>query len=404
MGVNYNIESFTHELRDELKNILGYWRKNVIDDKYGGFKGRIDGFNQTHDQAPKGSILNTRILWSFSASWWLMQNEQDATTARRTYDYLLTNFWDNDFGGVYWKVDYLGNPIDSKKQIYAQAFAIYALSEYYLITHDQQVLEKAIAIFHLIEDHSFDNQLNGYLEAFDRQWVLLDDLRLSDKDANEKKTMNTHLHVLEAYTSLYRIWKDPKLAKQLNNLIRIFTDKILNSETWHLNLFFDEHWNTKSEIYSFGHDIEASWLICEAAEVLGDEMLIKKSEDIAVNICRMILQEGLDIDGAIYNEGKGGIVIDTDKHWWPQAEAMVGFINAWQINKDEKFLKAALQVWSFIKAAIIDHKEGEWYFRVNKFRQPYMQEDKAGFWKCPYHNSRACIELINRLYNIKANE
>ncbi len=397
MGVNYNIESFTHELQGELINILGYWRKNVIDDKYGGFKGRIDGFNQTHDQAPKGIILNTRILWSFSASWRVMQNEQDATTARRAYDYLLTNFWDHDFGGMYWKVDYLGNPLDTKKQIYAQAFAVYALSEYYLLTNDQQVLDKAIAIFHLIEDHSFDNHLNGYLEAFDRQWVLLDDLRLSDKDANEKKTMNTHLHILEAYTNLYRIWKDPKLAKQLKNLIGIFTDKILNSETQHLNLFFDEHWNTKSEIYSFGHDIEASWLICEAAEVFGEKMLIKKSERIAVNICSMILQEGLDIDGAIYNEGKGGIVIDTDKHWWPQAEAMVGFINAWQIDNDEKFLNAALQVWSFIKASIIDHKEGEWYFRVNKFRQPYMQEDKAGFWKCPYHNSRACIELINRL-------
>jgi cellobiose epimerase len=240
-----------NELSAELDHILSYWIAKTPDNENGGFYGRISGDNQIMTSSNKGSVLNARILWSFSAAYRVLGTELYLEMAQRAKNYLVNYFRDTQFGGIFWMLDEKGNPIDTKKQIYAQAFAIYALAEYHRITRDQESLDFAINLFHLIENHSFDKNLNGYFEAYSRNWKLLEDLRLSEKDANEKKTMNTHLHVLEAYTNLYRIWPDGVLHKQLKNLVQLFLDKIIDSQSLSFKLFFDEKWNSKSKYYFF---------------------------------------------------------------------------------------------------------------------------------------------------------
>ncbi|MBX2841203.1 MAG: AGE family epimerase/isomerase [Flammeovirgaceae bacterium] len=392
------MENLLNKAKTELiEKILPYWMDNMTDFENGGFYGRITGENELIKEAPKAAILNTRILWTFSEAYNILEDEAYLATAQRAYDYLLKHFVDSTNGGIFWSLDYLGNSIDSKKQIYAQAFAIYALSAYYKATQEEEALLLAQELFGLIEKYSFDPIQNGYLEAFDNEWNLLEDLRLSDKDANEKKTMNTHLHILEAYTTLNKIWEDSNLKIKLENLIELFLNKILDQKSMHFNLFFDEFWNLKSETISYGHDIEGSWLIQEAAESLGNPQIKSKVKTIALKMTEVNMEEGLDYDHGLFNEKDGNDHLDTDKHWWPQAEAVVGYINAFQVSKDESYLSQASQTWDFIASKIIDQKNGEWYFRVNKEGKPYSDEDKAGPWKCPYHNGRACLEIIKRL-------
>lgn len=385
------------ELLNELRNnILPYWMDKMTDLDHGGFYGRRDGHDQLDPMAPKGIILNTRILWTFSAAARSLREPAYLNTAHRAYQYIKEYFIDRQHGGVYWMVDYKGKPIHTKKQIYAQAFAIYAFVEYFFATGDPEGLKEAQKLYWLIERHSFDPQMDGYLEAFDKTWNLLEDLRLSEKDANEKKTMNTHLHVLEAYTNLYRCWKDPDLAKQLRNLIVLFKEKIVNNDQ-HFGLFFNENWEVQSDEISFGHDIEGSWLLCEAAEVLGDEDLIREMGELAVCIAETSIREGLDADGGLLNGATPHGLTDTDKHWWPQAEALVGYVNAWQLTGNDVYLCKTQNIWSFIKRYLVDTENGEWFWRVDRSGMVNYEEDKAGPWKCPYHNGRAMMEVISRL-------
>jgi cellobiose epimerase len=379
------------ELLGELRNnILPYWSNRMVDNQFGGFYGRRDGLDVLDEFADKGIILNTRILWTFSQAAKQISPAY-LPWAERAYAYLRLYFFDKEKGGVYWMLDYSGKPVGTKKQIYAQAFAIYALSEFYLASNENESLNLAIDLFRLIEKHSFDVKYNGYLEAFDRDWNLLEDLRLSDKDANEKKTMNTHLHVLEAYINLFRCWPDAQLGQQLKNLIVVFRDRIVN-KNFHFDLFFDEQWNIKSTEISYGHDIEGSWLLYEAAEVLADQMLVKELQELSIQMVDTAIKQGLDSDGGLMNEAN-----DRDKHWWPQAEALVGFVNAWQLTGKDFYFHNTLKVWEFIQNKMIDRKNGEWYWRVNREGVVNFSEDKAGPWKCPYHNGRAMLELLKRL-------
>ncbi|XHR95772.1 AGE family epimerase/isomerase [Mucilaginibacter sp. UC70_90] len=346
---------------------------------------------------PKGSVLNARILWSFSAAYNQNPDEAYLQAAKRAYDYIKAHFVDDEFGGVYWSVDYKGNMPDTKKQVYANAFTIYALSEYYIASKSERVKQKAIGLYHLLIDKSYDGDKTGYLEAFTRDWQPLGDLRLSAKDANEKKTMNTHLHVLEAYTNLYRIWPDDGLKRQIETLISNFLEHFIDAETGHLVLFFDEDWNRRSETISYGHDIEATWLLLEAAEVIGNQEMITKVSSICIAIAEATVQ-GLDVDGGLWYEYEpANDHLIKEKHWWVQAEAMVGFYNAWQVSGNDKYFNLVLKNWAFIKDKILDKQNGEWFWGIKADGSTMPGEDKAGFWKCPYHNSRACIEIIRRI-------
>jgi len=396
--MKYELLELKQELKEELThNILPFWMEKMTDDKNGGYYGQITGHNLLIPDAPKGGILNARIMWTFSSAALYFNNPLYTQYAKRARDYAFEHFFDSENGGTYWMLHADGTPADTKKQIYSQAFFIYALAEYYRVTNDATCLDKAIDLFRLIEKYSFDTVQNGYFEAYSKDWVLLEDLRLSEKDANEKKTMNTHLHVLEAYTNLYRIWKNEELSKQLKNLIEIFLDKIINKETHHLDLFFDENWDCKSTLFSYGHDIEAVWLLEEAATVLGNAELLKRVQTIVVKVADAAA-EGIQENGAIVNEKNAATGhVDTNCDWWPQAEAMIGFYNAYEMSKDEAYALKTLGVWEFTKSNIIDTKDGEWHWSVSATGEVDKANDKAGFWKCPYHNGRMCLELMHRI-------
>lgn len=393
-----DIEQYKQEAAQELNGILGYWLTRTLDHEQGGFIGRIDNRNTVYADAPKGSVLNSRILWTFSAAYNETGKEDYLKVADRAFRYLADHFVDREYGGVYWTVDHRGAPLDTKKQIYALSFAIYGLSEYYKGSQSAEAKSLAIELYRAIVQHSYDPQYGGYIEALARDWKEMEDLRLSAKDANEKKSMNTHLHVLEGFTNLYRIWPDEGLKAKLIELVHLFLDHIIDAQTNHLILFFDEAWKPKSSIVSYGHDIEAAWLLQEAAEVLGDDALLERVKERSVKIAQAAAK-GLDKDGGLWYEWDGAEQhLVKEKHWWPQGEAMVGFFNAWQNTGDEAFLEASLGSWRFTKEHLIDKQNGEWFWGV-KEDYSIMDEDKVGLWKCPYHNGRACIEIMRRIHS-----
>jgi mannobiose 2-epimerase len=392
-----DLSTFREEVRHELEaDILPFWMHRMADDEHGGFYGQIDGNDRLHPEATKGAILNARILWAFSAAYRVLGKQCYLDMATRAKDYLIRYFYDTQYSGIFWELNADGTPHDTKKQIYAIGFAIYGLSEYVRATGDKEALEYAIRLFYAIEAHSFDKEKNGYLEALTREWNEIADMRLSDKDANEKKTMNTHLHILEPYTNLYRVWKDDRLKSQLKNLIDIFLEKILNRQTYHLDLFFDEDWNSKYHIDSYGHDIEASWLMHEAALVLGDEKVLEKVEKV-VPLIAEASAEGFLPSGAMMHERNFTTgITDSDSQWWVECESVIGFLNVYQHYGDEKALSRSLNCWNYIKNNLVDRQGGEWYWSRTPGGEINRNDDKAGFWKCPYHNSRMCLEVIER--------
>ncbi len=395
------IVTLKEETTQELSNILNFWAKNTIDETNGGFIGAIDGDGTKHPEAEKGAVLNARILWSYSAAYRITKNEEYLKLAKRALEYNIKHFFDRKNGGSYWMLTPEGKPSNTRKQIYAIAFLIYGISEYVRATGDEKPLSYAQDLFIAIERYSFDKQNNGYIEALSEDWQTLEDMRLSDKDANSPKSMNTHLHILEAYACLYRVWKDVELEQQLKNLIEVFLDKIIDQQHGFFNLFFSMDWKHESQINSYGHDIEGSWLLWEAAEVLGDQQVLQRVKPVILKMAEQALRDGIDHeDGGMMNDGLFGKIEDSDKHWWPQAESVIGFFNAWQLSNDEKFLQASINSWNFIKSYIIDHQKGEWFWRVSRTHQVYTQEQKTGPWKCPYHNSRMCMEIIERINSL----
>jgi mannobiose 2-epimerase len=317
--------------------------------------------------------------------------------ARWAFDYLTRVFWDHDYGGLYWQVDYKGNPVLDHKHHYAQAFAIYALAEYYRATHEPQSLALAQTLFHLLEKYAYDPIYQGYIEGSTRQWASLEDMRLSETDLNCRKSMNTNLHILEAYTNLLRVWDDAHLKAQLRALLETFQQHVIDPRINHLKLFFDDQWHSLSENISYGHDIEASWLLVEAAEAQGDAELVEQVRGSAIALAEAVYQEGIDEDGSVFYEGSPQGLVNTSKSWWPQAEAVVGFYNAYQHSGHTHFLQAAYRCWSYIQTNMVDRTYGEWYKQLHRDGTPDHTRSKAGPWDCPYHQSRACLEMLDRL-------
>jgi len=384
-----------------LSDILPFWLKYSIDDEFGGFRGQISNDLTIDPHAAKGLILNSRILWTFSKAFSVYHDPLYLAAARRAYEYLTRYFWDAEFGGVYWMLDYLGKPHDTKKRIYGQAFTVYSLAEYFHASGDADALEKALRMVRSIESSSHDAEHGGYFETYERDWTLALDQRLSDVDMDEKKSMNTHLHLMEAYATLLRFHEDATVRLRLRELIEIFLDHVVDASTNHFIMFFDEEWRPRSNKISFGHTIEGSWLLCEAAEILGDAGLLARVREVAVKMAQTVFEQGLDSDGGLLYELNP---TDTDKHWWPQAEAVVGFLNAYELTGQPHFLKAAQRSWEFIDKYIIDHQHGEWFWRVSKSGLPSDEQYKVDPWKCPYHNGRACIEVMERLDAAKASQ
>lgn len=387
---------FRREVEKTLHdNILRFWLEKMVDTESGGFHGRMTGHGVLDAQAPRGAILYSRILWAFSAAYRVTGREAYKVAAERAKKYLLTHFYDPTYGGIYWSLTHEGEPFETKKQIYAIGFAIYGLSEYHRATGDKEALDYARKLYASIEEHSFDTVLNGYFEAFTRDWQVMSDMRLSDKDANECKTMNTHLHILEPYTNLYRVWPDEGLKARLINLIGIFLKQIYDPSTHHLGLFFNEKWESRDAGFSYGHDIEASWLLMEAALTVGNADLTQQVSRITRKIA-LAANEGLQADGSMIYECHADGRLDKERHWWVQAENVVGQLWQWHYQQDNEAYRRAAACWVYIRNHLID-ATGEWWWGILPDGQRDLDNDKAGFWKCPYHNTRMCLEVMQLL-------
>ena len=396
------LKIFKEEVLAEHENILKFWEKYTVDEENGGFIGQIDSDMKKQTEADKGVILNARITWAFSAAYRFNKNSNYLKLATRAYNYLIDKFYDHDNDGVYFMIDYKGNPTIVRNQVIAVAFVTYAFSEYYIATEKKEALDYALKLFNSLELYALDKELNGYFDAFSNEWEKLEDMRMYPGDKNATKTMNANFHIMVAYANIYRVYKDDKVKKALKNLIEVLLDKIVDVQRGSCNLFFDSNWNIVPSDDNYGLDIEASWLIWDAAQVLNDQKLIEQIRPIVLKMVEHSLKYGYDMDGGMMNEGndKDG-VLNTYKSWWVQAESVIAFFNAYQMTNENKYLANALLTWDFIKKYVIDYEYGEWYGTVGKDdHKPNLEESKIGPWKCPYHNSRMGLQIAERIDSI----
>jgi mannobiose 2-epimerase len=388
--------------RELREDILPYWATTAVDREQGGFFGAVSIDGRPDPSAAKGGVLNVRILWTFSAALRRRPEPLYREMADRAFGYILEHFWDPEHSGLYWEVDHLGRMLQGRKQTYGQAFGIYAMAEYFRATGVQEALDRAIRLFDDIESKALDSNRGGYWEARGRDWQPIDDIRLSAIDLNAPFSMNTHLHLLEAYATLALCAEDPRPRGRLRALLELMLDRFIDAQTGHQILFFDGHWRSLSKVVSYGHDIETSWLICEAAGVVGDPALTARAEAAAVKLADAVLASGFDAEhGGVYNDRTAEGHLNTAKDWWPQAEAVVGFLNAYGLSGRAAHLEAALKTWQFIDACVIDHRAGEWFTRVSREGIPVPDLTKVDFWKCPYHNTRAMLEIIERTHQLE---
>ncbi len=386
------------------EDILPFWVQHAFDPATGYLVGVVANDLRRFDDVPRHAVIAARLLWTFAAAVRYDPRPAWQELGRRAHALLTGPFWDREHGGVYWSLDPAARVRADRKQVYAQAFAIYGLAEWYAATGDAAALAQAQTLFALIERHAAEPEHGGYLEARSRSWGELADLRLSDKDLNAPKSMNTLLHVLEAYTTLFRHWPDAELRARLQDLLSVMLDRVVTATPYpHCQLFFDRDWRSLSPGISYGHDIEASWLLWEAARTLGDARLVTRTRQVSIDLAAGVLAHGCDADGSIFYNGTAESVVKTDKHWWPQAEAVIGFLNAHALSGRPEFQAAALRAWQFIEDHVVDRKHGEWFAELGRAGHPlpdypeHADSCKIGPWKCPYHNARACLEVLRRI-------
>jgi mannobiose 2-epimerase len=394
-----DLEDYSRKAGAQLYgHILPFWCGPALDREQGGWMAWLSNDLKPDRSQPKGLILNSRILWTFSAVHRAGPQPLFRQLADRALDTLLQRFWDKEHGGAFWRLDGGGRALDDSKKIYGQAFCIYALAEHFRAFGAAESLQRAKELFELLERHARDPRGGGYWEVRRRDWSEAGpDARLSDKDMNEKKSMNNHLHLLEAFANLSRVWDDPRIPQRLRELISLFEERIFDSRTGHFQHFFDEQWNVRSDTCTYGHDIEGNWLLCEAAEALADPPLLRRVESLAMRLAETVLREGVAGDGGLCYEGKSGRVIDTGRECWPQAEAAVGFLNAWQISGEDRYYTASRRAWDYIEEHLVDRVHGEWFWRIAPDGRLDPTLPKVSEWKGPYHGSRACLEIMRRL-------
>lgn len=386
--------SLAAEMKQHLQDvILPFW-KGLKDEEFGGYYGFMDTELNLDKKAVKGCILNSRILWFFSNAWAVLQDESLKEYADHAYDFMKKYCYDEERGGVYWSVTYDGKPEDTTKHTYNQAFAIYALSSYYDVSGNKEALTLAQKLRDVVEEKCFDEV--GYKEALDINFNPAENDKLSENGVMADRTMNTLLHVFEAYTELYRVSKDEIAATKLRRMMDLVADKIYNPALHRQEVFFDNNYTSLIDLHSYGHDIETAWLVDRGASVLGDEAYIAKmapiTADLEQNVYKLAYSEN-----SFKNECERG-VDDERRIWWVQAEAVVGFYNGWQKdNSKTHYLEAAENIWKFIQDKVVDKRPGsEWFSEVDVNGKPYMHKPILEPWKCPYHNGRMCLEMIKR--------
>ena len=385
------VASFRDEVLEVLEhNILNWWL--TLEDPHGGFFGEADGTGETVYDAPRGVILNARIIWSFSAAYRALRKPEYLKAAVHAKDWFLRHCCDAANGGVYWSVTAAGAPLDDKKQLYAQGFAIYGLSELYKVSPEEETLQAAVNLFRVVESKFRDAENGGYIEALSRDFSPLEDMSLSAHDINADKTMNSHLHILEAYANLYQVWPDPELKRAVEDLLDIVCGKIMGPGG-HLRLYFRRDWSVLPGGISYGHDIETSWLALECASTLGDQAVIDRVRPASL-LMGKAGNEGFRADGSMMYEKLEDGTLDLSRQWWVLAESVVGNLWLWKYHGDSQGLDRALSAWAYIRDNVVDWDNGEWFWGVHPDGTPDKDSPKAGFWKCPYHNTRMCLQVL----------
>ena len=371
-------------------NILSYWL--TLKDPRGGFYGEVLSDGTILYDAPRGVILNARIIWSFAAAYAALHKTEYLVAAVHARDYFLDKFCDHKYGGVYWSVSSKGERLDTKKQLYAQGFAIYGLSELYKVTKDDEALKAAVNLFHVVETKFRDTKNGGYKEALARDFSPLEDMSLSAHDINADKTMNSHLHILEAYANLYKVWPDESLKDAVEALLDIVGTKVMGADG-HLQLYFHNDWTVIPGAVSYGHDIETSWLALECAMAVKDIDIVTRVRPWALAMGRAG-NEGLLPDGSMLYEKLTDGTIDASRQWWVQAEAVVGNLWLWKYHGDADGAGRAVSAWKYIQGHLV-RPDGEWHWAILPDGSPDMSQPRAGFWKCPYHNTRMCLQVLS---------
>ena len=377
-----------------LNDIIPFW-KNLRDDEFGGYYGYMDYDLKLDKKAVKGCILNSRITWFFANAYTLLKDESLLEEAKHGFAFMKEHCMDKENGGIFWSMKYDGTPEDTTKHTYNQAFSIYALSSYYEATHDEEALAMAKELFHIIETKCTDEI--GYKEAFDKEFHEVENDKLSENGVIAQKTMNTLLHVFEAYTELYRVAKLPEVKERLEWIMDTFADKVYNPKLHRQEVFFDRNMNTILDLHSYGHDIETAWLMDRGVEVLGEKKYEEKMTPITKDLTAEIYKVAFD-GHSLANECEKGVV-NVHRIWWVQAETVIGFLNGWQKDPSRtEYLEAAKSEWQFIKDHVMDKRQGsEWFWEVDPSGKPYEGRPIVEPWKCPYHNGRMCFEVIRRL-------
>lgn len=397
MNAEFDAAKYRHRALSELRsNILPFWLRHARDPQ-GGFWGGLDNEMRIDRDAQRGALLTSRILWTFSAAFRRYEEPAYLQMATAAYSDLCTRFWDHEHGGLRWSTTAAGEVLDARKQLYAQAFGIYAMSEYYCATANASALERAVTLHRLIEEHAHDAEHGGYFETFTPDWRRIEDQTPGFTGRAIAKSQNTMMHLMEAYTSLLRVWPNARLTHRQSALIELMATRMVDQRSGHMRAYFNADWTPAADVFFFGHDIECSWLIVEAADVVAQGPLNPRIRAVAIDLARLTARLGVDADGGLLYEASSAGVQVTDKHWWAQSEAVVGFLNAYALTGEAEFLTAFLRVWSFIEQRMVDRVHGEWYGSVTRDGLVLEDPPRIGFWKCPYHNARACMEVEKRL-------
>lgn len=380
------------EIRRELTDrILPFWR-GLRDDEKGGYIGQVEFDLTKKPEAERGCILNSRILWFFSEAYQTLKDPALLDEAGHAYQMLLSML-DTENGGMYWSMNADKTVADSTKHTYNQGFAIYALSAYYRASGKEKALDLAMELFRLVEEKCFDGE--GYLEAFTADWKPAGNDKLSENGVEAGRTMNTLLHILEGYTGLYEAGKNPEVRERLIWIMNTWAEKLYNPERRRQEVFFDLSYHTLIDLHSFGHDIETSWLADRTLDVLGDRALTEKIRPMLLAMADHTLRAAYTEGNGFSNESENGKV-DTTRVWWVQAEALLGFLNAYEHTGEPRYLDAVRSQWEYIKEKIIDPRKGsEWFWSVKEDGTP-IEKPIVEPWKCPYHNGRMCMEVIRR--------
>ena len=384
---------------DELtNNILPWWIEHDVDEEHGGFYGAVTNDNAPVPHATRFITLNARLVWTFSAAYRVMGNPEYKKMADRAYNYFIKYFWDDEYNAANNRVDEFGDPVSKQRYIYGEAFAIYGLSEYARAMGCNEALEYARKLVASLEKHVYDPVYKGYFESCKPDWTHDPWTRGVNRLPTDEKTMNNHLHLIEAYTCLLRTDKSDFMQNKVREHLYVMLNKIVDHDIHHYFYFQARDWKPTTQEISFGHDIEGTWLMMETAEVLGEPEAMRYTKDTCMNMARACYEQGFrKEDGAMLSEydpvtGHSSPFL----YWWEQNEAVVGFLNAWEVTGEEKYLDASLKCFEFAREHFVDHENGGWFARLSLDGKTVLSTDKVNDYTCPYHNSRMCMEIIER--------